>query len=39
MANLLARLLNQFILKIQTEFSARSDKQGEEEQVLDEFEF
>ena len=38
MANIYARLLNQYKFKYQTKFSARLDKQDEDDQVLDEIE-
>ena len=36
MVNIYARILNQHIFNYQTTFSARSDKQGENEQISDE---
>ena len=39
MSVIFARLINQYIFKYQTIFSARFDKQDENNQVLDETEF
>ena len=39
MANIHARIINQYKFKYQTVFSARLDKQGEDGQMLDETEF
>ena len=39
MANIYARLINQFKSKYKTVFLARFDKQDEDDQVLDEIEF